>query len=141
MLSEMLNDPLTPLPVSEPATPLTLSIHGRRIRITQATEDAGRASFEELCENPLGPSDYLAIAEQFTTFFIDAIPRLTWAQNNEAKRFVTLIDTFYEAGMRLYCSAEAPPDQLYTEGKGAFEFARTASRLTEMQSAAWMEAG
>ncbi len=125
----------------EPATPLTLSIHGRRIRITQATEDAGRASFEALCENPLGASDYLAIADQFTTFFIDAIPRLSWAQNNEAKRFVTLIDAFYEAGMRLYCSAEGPPDQLYTEGKGAFEFDRTASRLVEMQSAAWMGSG
>jgi cell division protein ZapE len=122
----------------EPATPLTLSIHGRRIRITQATEDAGRASFEELCENPLGASDYLAIAEQFATFFIDAIPRLTWAQNNEAKRFVTLIDTFYEARMRLYCSAEVLPAQIYTEGKGAHEFERTASRLVEMQSAGWM---
>ena len=125
----------------EPATPLTLSIHGRRIHIAQATEEAGRASFEELCENPLGPSDYLAIAEQFTAFFIDAIPRLTWARNNEAKRFVTLIDTFYEARMRLYCSAEVPPAQIYTEGKGAPEFARTASRLVEMQSADWMAAG
>jgi cell division protein ZapE len=121
----------------EPATPLTLSIHGRRIRITQATEDAGRASFEELCESPLGASDYLAIAAQFEVFFIDAIPRLTWAQNNEAKRFVTLIDAFYEAGMRLYCSAETPPARIYTEGKGAFEFDRTASRLVEMQSADW----
>ena len=125
----------------EPATPLTLSVHGRRIHIAQATEEAGRASFAELCETPLGPSDYLAIAGQFATFFIDAIPRLSGARNNEAKRFVTLIDAFYEAGIRLYCSAEAPPDRLYTEGKGAFEFARTASRLVEMQSAAWMDAG
>jgi len=125
----------------EPATPLTLSIHGRRIRIAQATEDAGRASFAELCERPLGPSDYLAIAEQFTTFFIDAIPRLAWARNNEAKRFVTLIDAFYEAGMRLYCSAEVPAEQIYSEGKGALEFARTASRLAEMQSADWMASG
>jgi len=124
-----------------PATPLTLSIHGRRIRIAQATEDAGRASFEALCETPLGASDYLAIAEQFEVFFIDAIPRLTWAQNNEAKRLVTLIDAFYEAGMRLYCSAAVPPAQLYTEGKGATEFERTASRLVEMQSAAWMRSG
>jgi cell division protein ZapE len=122
----------------EPSTPLTLSIHGRRIRITQATEDAGRASFGELCENPLGPSDYLAIAGRFAAFFIDGIPRLGWSQNNEAKRFVTLIDAFYEARVRLYCSAEVLPAQIYTEGKGGFEFDRTVSRLTEMQSADWM---
>jgi cell division protein ZapE len=123
----------------EDAEPVTLSIHGRRIRIDQATEDAGRASFEELCEKPLGASDYLAIAGRFRTFFVDRIPKLGWAQNNEAHRLVTLIDAFYEAKVRLYCSAEVPPEQIYTEGKGAFEFARTVSRLAEMQSAAWME--
>jgi len=125
----------------EDATPLTLSIHGRRIRISEATEDTGRASFGALCETPLGASDYLAIAERFGTFFIDDIPRLQWSQNNEAKRFVTLIDAFYEARVRLYCSAETEPQKIYTEGKGAFEFDRTASRLVEMQSAAWMERG
>ncbi len=125
----------------EPSAPVTLSIHGRRVRIAQATEDVGRASFEELCENPLGPSDYLAIAEHFTTFFIDEIPQLKWSQNNEAKRFVTLIDAFYEAKMRLYCSAEVMPEEIYTEGAGAFEFDRTVSRLAEMQSDAWMGRG
>ena len=121
----------------EAAAPLTLSIRGRRVRISQATEDAGRASFEDLCEKPLGPADYLAVAEQFPIFFLDDVPRLTWAQNNEAKRFVTLIDAFYEAKTRFYCSADAAPEELYTEGKGAFEFARTASRLAEMQGAEW----
>ena len=125
----------------EPAVPVTLSIHGRRVRISKATDDAGRATFEELCENPLGASDYLAIAERFPIFFIDAIPCLTWAQNNEAKRFVTLIDAFYEAKVRLYCTAEVSPEQIFTEGAGAFEFARTVSRLAEMQSAAWMGQG
>jgi cell division protein ZapE len=114
--------------------PVTLSIHGRRVRIEEATDDAGRASFEALCEAPLGPSDYLAIAERFETLFVDGVPRLSWAQNNEAKRFVTLIDTLYEAKVRLYVSADGPPETLYTEGKGAFEFARTASRLAEMMA-------
>jgi len=63
---------------------------------------------------------------------------MSWAQNNEAKRFVTLVDAFYEAKMRLYCSAEVPPEELYTEGAGAFEFARTVSRLAEMQSAVYL---
>ncbi len=125
----------------EPAAPVTLSIHGRRIHIAEATEEAGRASFAELCEHPHGPADYLAIAERFTAFFIDAIPKLKWSQNNEAKRFVTLIDAFYEAKVRLYCSAETPPGEIYTEGAGAFEFDRTASRMAEMQSAGWMDVG
>jgi len=121
-----------------PSAPLTLSMHGRRIRIAEASEAVGRTSFEELCEKPLGPADYLAFAERFTAFFIDAIPRLGWAQNNEAKRFVTLIDALYEAKMRLYRSAEAPPEELYIEGAGAFEFERTVSRLAEMQSVGYL---
>ncbi len=123
----------------EAGASLTLSVHGRRIPLDRATEDCARASFEALCERPLGPSDYLALAARFRVVFIDRIPQLTWAQNNEAHRFVTLIDALYEARARLYCSAAVPPEEIYTEGKGAFEFARTASRLTEMQSAAWME--
>jgi cell division protein ZapE len=122
----------------EAGAPLTLSVHGRRMPLEQATEDAARASFEDLCERPLGPSDYLEMARRFRVVFIDGIPKLTWAQNNEAHRFVTLIDALYEARARLYCSAETPPEEIYTEGKGAFEFSRTASRLREMQSAAWM---
>ena len=68
---------------------------------------------------------------------LDRIPKLSRAKNNEAKRFVTLIDALYEARVRLVCSAAAEPDGLYTEGEGAFEFARTASRLEEMRSADW----
>jgi len=120
--------------------PLTLSIRGRRIRIERATEEVGRASFEALCEKPLGPSDYLTVAERFSVFLLDRVPRLTWAQNNEAKRFVTLIDAFYEARVKLYISAEVRPESLYTEGKGAFEFERTASRLAEMQAADYPDA-
>ncbi len=119
------------------AAPLTVSVRGRRIVIPQAAEDAGRASFAALCEQPLGPGDYLEIAGLFTTFFLDDVPRLGWAKHNEAKRFVTLIDALYEARVRLYCSADAPPDELYVEGEGAFEFGRTASRLIEMQGTRW----
>ncbi|MEM7506875.1 MAG: cell division protein ZapE [Pseudomonadota bacterium] len=118
-------------------TPLTVSVRGRRIAIDQAVDGVGRAGFEALCEKPLGPSDYLAIAEQFETFFLDAVPKMGWEMNNEAKRFVTLIDAFYEAKIKLYISADAPAGDLYTEGKGAFEFERTASRLAEMQAEGW----
>jgi cell division protein ZapE len=107
------------------------------VKIPLAVGDIGRASFRVLCEHPLGPADYLAIADRFHVFFIEEIPVLRRNQRNEAKRFVTLVDALYEARARLYCSAAARPEQLYPEGDGSFEFARTASRLAEMQSADW----
>ncbi|MDG2295569.1 MAG: AFG1/ZapE family ATPase, partial [Paracoccaceae bacterium] len=65
-------------------------------------------------------------------------PQMGRSNFNEAKRFVTLIDTLYEARVRLICSAAAAPEMLYVEGEGIFEFERTASRLREMQSADWV---
>jgi cell division protein ZapE len=124
----------------ETGAALTISVRGRRIVIPEAAEEAGRASFADVCEKPLGPGDYLEIARQFRVFFLDGIPRLSEAKHNEAKRLVTLIDAFYEARVKLYCSADAPPAALFASGEGAFEFARTASRLAEMQSAGWPRA-
>ena len=117
--------------------PLTIEMRGRSFVIPAAAGPVGRAGFEDICEQPLGPADFLAIAERFEVFLLDGIPKLTWAQNNEAFRFTTLIDSFYEARVRLYCAAEVPPEEIYTEGKNAFEFARTVSRLAEMQGADW----
>ena len=68
---------------------------------------------------------------------LERIPVLSRANNNEAKRFVTLIDALYEAHVLLIASAEAEPTALYPEGAGAFEFQRTASRLHEMQGVNW----
>jgi cell division protein ZapE len=70
---------------------------------------------------------------------LEDIPTLSRSNFNEAKRFVTLIDALYEAKVRLICSAAAKPDRLYLEGEGVFEFARTASRLQEMQSEEWAQ--
>jgi cell division protein ZapE len=96
-----------------------------------------RAGFFDLCGHPLGPADYLAIAEAVRVLVLTDIPVLSRANYNEARRFVTLIDALYEARVRLICSAAAAPEFLYLEGEGSFEFARTASRLREMQSADW----
>ena len=68
---------------------------------------------------------------------LEDIPRLSRRNFNEAKRFVTLIDTLYEGRVQLICSAAAEPEMLYLEGEGSFEFERTASRLREMQSRDW----
>ncbi|MEM9724695.1 MAG: cell division protein ZapE [Pseudomonadota bacterium] len=117
--------------------PLTLSVQGREVVIDQFANGVARASFSALCGKPLGAADYLALAEASRTLLIDEIPLLGRANNNEAKRFVTLIDALYEARSQLVCSAAAGPDDLYPRGEGAFEFERTASRLWEMQSEEW----
>jgi cell division protein ZapE len=96
-----------------------------------------RASFADLCGRPLGPGDYLAVARTVDTLLLDRVPALSRARADEAKRFVTLIDALYEAKVRLIASAEAPPEALYGDGPGAFEFARTVSRLAEMGSIGW----
>ena len=98
-----------------------------------------RATFAEFCAAPLGPQDFLVLAENAETLILDHIPALSPARRNEAKRFVTLIDALYEARRRFICSAEAPPENLYEAGDGSFEFERTVSRLMEMQSADWVE--
>ena len=97
-----------------------------------------RATFAELCEQPLGPQDYLAIAARFHTLFLEDVPILGPDNHQAARRFVTLVDALYEAGTRLVVLAEAAPEALYREGVGAFEFERTASRLNEMAGADWL---
>lgn len=114
--------------------PVTLNVQGREIEIPKVAEGVAMVDFGDLCEKPLGAGDYLAIAESFHTLLLRGIPKLGPEKRNEAKRFVTLIDTLYESKVNLICSAEAPPEKLYTEGDGAFEFERTVSRLMEMQS-------
>ncbi|SMO79524.1 cell division protein ZapE [Paracoccus laeviglucosivorans] len=120
-----------------PPTPLVLEIKGRKVEIPQRVGRIARASFWDLCGKPLGPADYLAVAEAVDLLFIDGVPRLSQSNYNEAKRFVTLIDALYEAKVRLIASGADDPERLYAEGEGAFEFERTASRLREMRDADW----
>ncbi|WP_377510603.1 cell division protein ZapE [Octadecabacter sp. R77987] len=119
------------------AEPLTLRVKGRDVVIPGFHNGVARASFHDLCGQPLGAGDYLALAAAARVLVLEDIPRLSRANFNEAKRFVTLIDALYEAHVQLICSAAAAPDMLYVEGEGVFEFERTASRLREMQGAGW----
>ncbi|MCP5366811.1 MAG: cell division protein ZapE, partial [Hyphomicrobiales bacterium] len=112
---------------AEPA-PALIPVNGREVKIPLAADGVGLATFADLCEAPLGPSDFLEIAARFHTLVLAGIPRLDPRRRDAAKRFVTLIDALYEAKVNLVCSADAPPEELYPAGDGAFEFARTASR-------------
>ncbi|MEH6390027.1 MAG: cell division protein ZapE [Sulfitobacter sp.] len=116
---------------------LIIRVKGRDVAIPQFRNGIARAGFHALCGKPLGAADYLALAEAIRVLMLDNIPCLGRSNFNEAKRFVTLIDALYEAKVRLICSAAAPPEMLYLEGEGTFEFERTASRLREMQAEDW----
>lgn len=116
---------------------LQLPVNGRMTELPRFANGVGRASFWELCARPLGPADFLAIAQAVRVLLVEDIPQLSASNYNEAKRFVTLIDALYEARVRLVCTAAEAPERLYLEGSGAFEFERTASRLREMQGAGW----
>ena len=117
--------------------PLVLTVQGRRVEFPAHADGIARAGFWDLCGRPLGPADYLALTDAVEVLMIDGIPRLGQSNYNEAKRFVTLIDTLYEGRVRLIASAADDPERLYIEGEGSFEFERTASRLREMQAADW----
>lgn len=119
------------------AEPLVLTVKGRRIEIPEFASGVARARFPDLCGLPLGPADYLAIADAVRVLIIEEIPYFSSENANETRRFVTLIDALYEARVRLIATAANTPERLQVEGNGAFEFERTASRLREMQSAEW----
>jgi len=118
-----------------------IELKGREIAVPRAAGTAARFSFDELCGAPLAARDYLAITARFDTIFLDHIPTMGQDRRNEAKRFILLVDTLYDNRVRLVASAESAPEALYhgTVGTEKFEFTRTASRLTEMQSRDWLD--
>ena len=120
--------------------PHELMVKGHAVRIPKTAMGVARFSFSDLCEQPLAAIDYLRIAHEFHTVILDHIPVMDYARRNEAKRFIILIDTLYDNSVKLLASAQAQPDELYTatEGYEANEFKRTASRLIEMRSQAYL---
>ena len=114
---------------------LRLRVKGRDVVLPDYASGVARASFADLCGKPLGAGDYLALARAVRVLVLTDVPVLDRAHGNEARRFVTLVDALYEAGVRLIASAEAEPEAL--SSGDVFEFARTASRLREMQAAGW----
>lgn len=113
----------------------------RTIVVPEAADGVAWFSFADLCSRPLSARDYLAIADAFHTIIVAGIPCLQPERRNEVKRLINLIDTLYDRRRRLVVSAEAEPDLLWQGRDDAetFEFARTASRLTEMRSDAYWE--
>ena len=118
-----------------------IEVQGRKLFVPKAARGVGVFSFKRLCDSPLGAADYLAIAWRYHVVIVVAVPKMGKEMRNQAKRFVTMIDIFYENNVKFICSAEVPPEELYPAGDGSFEFSRTASRLIEMQSKDYLTKG
>jgi len=118
---------------------LILRVKGRDLLIPNFKNGVARMKFTDLCEKAYGAVDYLALTKVISILILEDIPIMSPLNLNEAKRFVVLVDTLYEAKIKLICSAQSQPSKLYKKGKGSFEFERTISRLIEMQSINWVK--
>jgi len=118
----------------------TLIVKGRPVKVPLASMGIARFPSRDLCEAPLGTLDYLRIAHGYHTLIVDGIPVMARDRREVARRFIKLIDTLYDNKVCLIASAAAEPDALCEDSAGAKAFERTASRLIEMRSAAYLAA-
>ena len=125
---------------SRSAPPRDIELKGRVLHVPHSAHGVASFSFAELCEKPLGASDYLRIARDYHTVIVDHVPVMQYEDRNPAKRFIALIDTLYENHVKLIASAAAELAELYRaqEGFEASEFRRTISRITEMGSESYV---
>ncbi len=114
--------------------PYSLDNAGRTIKFSKTYKHILYSNFNDLCDTALGTVDYLAISEKFSVLLLDNIPQLTAEMRNQATRFRNLIDVFYDKKFKIYFRANVPLEVLYPKGDYRFEFERTLSRITEMQS-------
>jgi len=112
----------------------TLEIEGREIPLRRRSADVAWFDFAALCEGPRGTADYVEIARDFHTVFVSGVPVFEPASDDAARRFIALVDEFYDRSVKLVLSAAADPAALYRGERLAFEFQRTRSRLVEMQA-------
>ena len=116
----------------------SLEIEGRSIAARRLGTDVAWFDFAAICMGPRGAADYIEIARDFHTVLVSDVPVFDMTSENEARRFITLVDEFYDRNVKLVIAAAAPPDQLYEGERLRFEFDRTRSRLAEMQTHAYL---
>jgi len=118
--------------------PGQITVEGRTIEYVAATDEAIWFDFRAICDGPRSQSDYVEIARDYHTVAVSDVPRLDATLENQARRFIALVDEFYDRGVKLLVSAYASPVELYAGERLGFEFARTQSRLAEMQNKAYL---
>ncbi|MGK0499514.1 MAG: cell division protein ZapE [Oceanicoccus sp.] len=118
-----------------------LEIEGRPIMARCVSDDVVWFDFKTLCDGPRSQNDYIELAREFHAVLISDVPQMSVNTDDLARRFINLVDEFYDRNVKLVLSAEVPLEQLYLGGKLNFEFERTQSRLLEMQSHDYLAKG
>ena len=118
-----------------------LEVEQRIIRARYQADDVVWFDFYAICDGPRSQNDYIEVARVFHAVLISNVPVFTPANEDQARRFISLVDEFYDRGVKLILSAEAAINDLYKGKKLAFEFERTRSRLLEMQSEEYLAGG
>lgn len=113
---------------------INLKIEGRKIHALRCCDDVVWFDFKELCDGPRSQNDYIELAKLFHAVILSDVPQMGVAVDDQARRFINLVDEFYDRNVKLVISAQVGLTNLYSGGKLAFEFERTQSRLLEMQS-------
>ncbi|PKM21643.1 MAG: cell division protein ZapE [Gammaproteobacteria bacterium HGW-Gammaproteobacteria-14] len=113
---------------------VAVQIEGRPIFARKISDDVAWFEFRALCDGPRSQNDYIELAREFHTVLLANTERMGVATDDLARRFINLVDEFYDRGVKLIVTAEVPIEDLYAGGRLEFEFARTRSRLLEMQS-------
>lgn len=120
--------------LNEVAESCVLEVNGRDIQARRCCEDVAWFEFSELCEGPRSQNDYIELSKIFHAVLISNVPQLGRSNDDAARRFVNLVDEFYDCGVKLILTAEKSIPDIYSEGRLEFEIQRTQSRLLEMQS-------
>lgn len=115
-----------------------LLVNGRHIEARRCSKGIAWFDFAAVCEGPRSQSDYIELARWYPTVIVSGVPRFDKTRENEARRFIALVDEFYDRRVKLILSAAAEPAALYTGDRLAFEFERTRSRLMEMQTSEYL---
>lgn len=119
----------------------TITVAGRQIPVRCESDDVALFSFKALCEGPRSQADYIELAHVYHAVLISEVPELGGHNDDAARRFIALVDEFYERKVKLIMSAAKPLEQLYSGGRLDFEFRRCVSRLKEMQSHEYLALG
>ena len=109
-------------------------VNGRAINIVQAKGDVIQFDFSQLCNTNRSVHDYIEIARSYNNIFIDNVCQFNDTNDDQARRFINLIDIFYEFKIKLIICSQVPLHDLYLNGNLGEEFKRTKSRLTQMQA-------
>src|SRR5690554_1254989 len=118
----------------------SMEINGRKIPAQAHADDVVWLDFKDVCDGPRSQNDYIEMARQFHAIIISNVPVLGGDKDDQSRRFVNMIDEFYDRNVKVIISAAAPITELYSGGRLSFEFERTESRLLEMQSQEYLEA-